>query len=268
MMLRVPLRRRQLGLLLGATVLVGARAATAEDEIWPYLREELFGAREIRDGAGLIALEAPERAHDAAVVPVAVTALAPDRPIRTLHLIVDKNPAPVAAVFHLPPDGVTGSLATRVRVNEYTTVRAIAETGDGALWMVERFVKASGGCSAPATKDMAVAEARLGKMKLKGGEGLVAGAPLPLEILVSHPQYTGMQIDQLSRNWIPPDHLRKIVVRWNERPVLEVDADISLSEDPALGFTLVPDGPGTLSVTADDIKGRHFAQSWTLGAGS
>lgn len=264
----VPMPRRRLGLLLGAAVLAGGRAAPAEDAIWPYLREELFGTRAIRDGAGVIALEAPERAHDAAVVPVAVTALAPAQPIRTLHLIVDNNPAPVAAVFHLPPEGLTGSLATRLRVNEYTTVRAIAETADGALWMVERFVKASGGCSAPATKDMAVAEARLGKMKLKGGEGLIAGQPLPLELLVSHPQYTGMQIDQLSRNWIPPDHLRKIVVRWNNRPLLEVDADISLSEDPAFGFTLVPDGPGTLSVTADDIKGRHFAQSWTLGAGS
>lgn len=268
----ITLRRRQLALLLAAGGLLGTRAGhAAEIEPWDVLREELFGDRPIADGDGVVALEAPVRAYDAAVVPVSITALIPqtaERHIRTVHLIIDRNPAPLAAVFRLQPEGGSASLATRVRVNEYTTVRAIAETSDGALWMAQRFVKAAGGCSAPATKDMLAAEARLGKMKLKQLTPFAVGEPMQLELLVSHPQYTGMQIDQLSRNWIPPDHLRTIAVRWQGRPLLEVEADISLSEDPAIAFALVPDGPGELAVAVDDIKGRHFEQSWSLGAGS
>lgn len=265
--------RRDLGLLIaGCSLGLAARAARAGDDPldpgpWPDIREALFAGRTIGDGRAMLALEAPVRAYDAAVVPIAVRQVPAAPGIRTVHLIVDRNPAPVAAVFHLQP-GVRADLSARLRVNEYTPVRAIAETTDGRLWMVERFVKAAGGCSAPATKDKAAALARLGRMKLRPQGTLAAGMPLPLELLISHPQYTGMQIDQVSRNWIPPDHLTRIAVRWNGLPLLDIDADISLSEDPALGFTLVPDGSGTLSVTADDTEGRHFEQSWPLQPGT
>jgi sulfur-oxidizing protein SoxY len=263
--------RRDLGLLIaGGSLGLAAGAAVAGDAVepgpWADIREALFAGRPIEDGRDVLALEAPVRAYDAAVVPIAVRQLGPGSGIRTVHLIVDRNPAPVAVVFHLPPGG-RADLSARLRVNEYTPVRAIAETTDGRLWMVERFVKAAGGCSAPATKDKAAAMARLGRMKLKPQGTLAAGTPLPVELLISHPQYTGMQIDQVSRNWIPPDHLTRIAVQWNDRRLLDIDADISLSEDPALGFTLLPDGPGTLSVAADDSEGRHFEQSWPLQPG-
>jgi sulfur-oxidizing protein SoxY len=263
------LSRRDLGLLIaGSAFGLAATAARAGDEgPWADIREALFAGRTIEDGSALLALDAPVRAYDAAVVPIAIRALQPELAIRTVHLIVDRNPAPVAAVFHLQPGG-RADLSARLRVNEYTPVRAIVETADGRLLMVERLVKAAGGCSAPATKDKAAALARLGRMKLKPQGGLAAGEPMPIELLISHPQYTGMQIDQVSRNWIPPDHLTRIAVRWNDRPLLDIEADISLSEDPALGFTLLPEGAGTLSVAAEDSEGRHFEQSWPLGQGS
>ena len=43
-------------------------------------------------------------------------------------------------------------ISTRVRVNNYTDVHAVAELSDGKLYMTKTYVKASGGCSAPATK--------------------------------------------------------------------------------------------------------------------
>ena len=54
-----------------------------------------------------------------------------------------------------------------MRIDEYTFVRAIAETNDGQLYMATRFVKASGGCSAPPGKDAQEALATLGKMRLR-----------------------------------------------------------------------------------------------------
>lgn len=263
-------RRRLLVTAIGLPVATFALPARAQSQ-WEVLREVLFENRPVFDGTGLIELEAPSRAHDAALVEVAVRALVPQTPeryVRAIHLLIDRNPAPRAAVFKLSPATGSASITTRIRVNEYTPVRAVAETNDGALFMVERFVKASGGCSAPASKDKEAAYARLGKMKLIEPARFVAGDPNELRLLISHPQYSGMQIDQLTRNWIPADHLETVRILWNGELLVEIEADISLSEDPLVGFHLRPDGPGELRVEAADIKGRRFVQSWQLGAGS
>lgn len=263
--------RRQVAALLGGALLAHRPARAEAAGAWGDIRPWLFEDRPIEDGSGLLTLEAPKRAADAAVVPIAIRALQslpPERAIRSIHLIIDDNPAPLAAVFKLGPALGSVDLSARVRVNTYTNVRAVAETADGRLWMVERFVKASGGCSAPSMKDAEQAMARIGKMKVKILAAAAPGATPAVELLVSHPQYTGMQIDQLTRHWIPPDHLSTIAIRWNGQPVLDVEVDIALSEDPALGFTLAAPGSGTLAVSVDDIKDRHFEQSWEIAPGT
>lgn len=254
-----------------ATVTASAAPARAADDLWPAIREAVFPGRELRDGAGVIALEAPARAEDAAVVPMTVRALIPQRPdryIRSVRLIIDHNPAPVAGVFRLFPESGAATIATRVRVNEYTNVHAVAETSDGALYVVERFVKAAGGCSAPAAKDKEAAMARLGRMQLKPMTPWAPGEPNRVQLLVSHPNYTGLQIDQLSRNWIPPDYVRSVKVRYGDAPVLEAETDISIAEDPAIGFSFVPTRPAAMTVEVEDSSGRRFAQSWPVGPAS
>jgi sulfur-oxidizing protein SoxY len=260
-----------LAAVLLAVAAVAPTARAAEDDPWPSIREALFEGRELKDGSGLIALEAPARAHDAAVVPVTVRALAPQAPgrhIRAIHLIIDQNPAPVAGVFRLSPESGDATISTRVRVNAYTNVHAVAETSDGELHVVERFVKAAGGCSAPALKDKELAMARLGRMQLKPTTPFAPGVPNGVQLLVSHPNYTGMQIDQLSRNWIPPDYVRSIKVSYGGKPVLEVEGDISLSEDPAVSFSFVPAEPAPMTVLVEDSEGRRFEKSWPMGPAS
>ena len=196
-----------------------APAVRPADESWLAIREALFEGRELKDGSAIIALEAPKRAQDAAVVPVTVKALMPQTPeryIKTVHLIVDENPAPVAGVFHLFPESGSATIGTRIRVNEYTNLHAVAETSDGQLYVVERFVKAAGGCSAPGLKDKEVAMARLGKMQLKPMTQFAPGEVNEAQLLISHPNYTGMQIDQLSRLWIPPDYVRSVKVSFGD----------------------------------------------------
>jgi len=265
------LRTRTRACALGIALSLAAPAPiAAADDPWPELRELLFAGRAIQDGAGVIALAAPERAHDAAVVPLTIAAemaQTPERYIRTVHLLIDRNPAPIAAVFHLTPDNGVATIATRVRVNEYTNVRAIAETSDGALYMASRFVKASGGCSAPALKDHEQAMARLGKMKLNHPP-FRFNEPNQVQLLISHPNYSGLQIDQLSRNWIPPDYVQTIEVSYGDRPILAVDGDISLSENPSLHFSFVPDQPGELEVEVRDSEDRTFTGSWPVGPGA
>jgi sulfur-oxidizing protein SoxY len=262
------LMRALLGAAAAAMFLAGDGPAVAEEGSWPTIREALFAGRELKDGTGLIEIEAPKRAQDAGTVPVTVKALQPqsdDRWIQTVHLIVDENPAPVAGVFRFFPETGDATIATRIRVDQYTNLHAVAETSDGELYMVERFIKAAGGCSAPGMADKATVMARLGKMKLKPMTTFAPGELQQAQLLISHPNYTGMQMDQLTRYWIPPDYVRFVKVRVGDTPVLEVEGDIALSEDPSFTFSFRSDTPAPMVVTVEDSEGRKFEQTWPIG---
>jgi sulfur-oxidizing protein SoxY len=255
-----------LGLALAASL--GPAAADEPHEAWGDIREMLFADREIRDGTGVIHLAAPQRAHDAAIVPIEIVAEIPQRPeryIRTVHLVIDQNPAPVAGVFHLTPESGRATIATRVRIDAYTNVRAIAETSDGQLYMASRFVKASGGCSAPALKNHEQAIARLGQMKIRALTPFQPGSPNEVQLLIGHPNYSGMQMDPLSRHWIPPHYVREIHVSYDDRPIMRVDGDISLSENPSIHFSFVPQAPGELSVRVVDSEEQEFTARMAVG---
>ena len=75
-------------------------------------------------------------------------------------LVIDENPAPLAATITFGAAMHPLDFETRIRVNQYSNVRVLADTATGT-YMNGRFVKASGGCSAPATKDPAQALATM-----------------------------------------------------------------------------------------------------------
>ena len=101
----------------------------------------------MNDGAGLIAIEMPYRAEDAAIVPVTLRATLPPgdtRRVLAITLVIDQNPAPMAARFELGPDSSVSEISTRVRVNNYTDVHAVAELSDGQLYMTKTYVRRPG----------------------------------------------------------------------------------------------------------------------------
>lgn len=244
--------------------------ANAEQARWQALREQFFPGREIADGASIIELDTPYRANDAAIVPISMRATFPQsesRFVKTITLIIDMNPAPMAGRFHFTPASGLASIDTRVRVNAYTQVRAVAETNDGQLYMTHRFVKASGGCSAPAGKDQDASLARLGKMKLRQSPAPVFGEPNQAQLLISHPNNTGMQMDQVTRHYVPAHFIKNINVSFRGEPVLQVESDISLSEDPSIRFYYVPGEPGEMKVDVTDSQGGMFSNRWPVKGG-
>ncbi len=241
------------------------QSSPAVDAVWENsLRPHYFQARPIIESDEIIELDAPPRAEDAALVPLRIKAHIPqtsERYIKTIFLLIDKNPGPLAGRFHFTPQSGRADLALRVRVNEYTPIRAIAETNDGKLYMTRRFVKASGGCSAPAGSDLAAAMARLGKMKLKVRGDEMPGAPHALQLGISHPNLTGMQMDQLTRMYTPAHFIERLSVTFNGTPVFSAETDISVSENPNFRFYFVPSEAGTLVAEVADNKGMKFSHS-------
>lgn len=237
-------------------------AATAEQELWAGLKQTYFGDREIRENADdLLVLEAPTRAEDAAIVPISVKSLQPqtaDRYIKNIHIIIDKNPMPYSANFHLSPALGDVDIATRVRIDQYTDMRAIAELNDGSLHMVSRFVKASGGCSAPAGKDMEAAMARLGKMQIRMRDANI-GETTQAQVVVSHPNNSGLQFDQKTRGYIPPHYVKEMMIEFAGENLITLEAGISISEDPSVRFNFTPQKHGVLKAVVNDSKEMSYS---------
>ncbi len=246
----------------------GGALSEAGSGAWEDIRGQLYGDdREILDGTGVISLDAPDRALDAATVPITIAAgidQTADRYIKAVTLVIDENPAPVVGTFRLYPDNGIASLSTRVRVNAYTNIRVIAETNDGALYMAKRFVKASGGCSAPAVKNNEEALARLGKMKLKQIGTWRPGEVQEAQFMVSHPNYSGLQTDPVTLLWVPARYVRTIDLSLGDKPILRFEGDISLSENPSIRFFVKPEGEAELKARVVDSDDTVFEQSWPI----
>jgi sulfur-oxidizing protein SoxY len=237
-------------------------------ERWRDLRNALFGDRPIEPAGGAMELVAPDRALDAAAVPVSLT-LAPAlvAQVRSILVVVDENPSPLAATFRAGPAGDLRVLSMRLRVDAYTNLHAVAETADGRLLEAVRFVKAAGGCSAPLGGDLRAARARMGRMRMAMPEGPPApDRPVPVQVALSHPNTSGLQMDQLTRLSIPAEFLRELRVGYRGAEVLSLEADISIAENPAFGFMLAGEPGGELRVEALDSRDRRFEAAWTLGA--
>jgi len=267
----MPGRRFQLlciASLLGA--MLGAHVAPAAYDPWPGLVQDIFNNRPMNDGADVIAIEMPYRAEDAAIVPVTLRTRLPlgdSRRVLSITLVIDQNPAPMAAKFEIGPDANVTEISTRVRVNNYTDVHAVAELSDGQLYVSKTYVKASGGCSAPATKNAEEAKSRLGQMRYRQfarpDQGPTSGAR-EAQVMIGHPSHSGLQMDQVTQLYVPAFFVNQLRLWQDDSLVLAMEGGISISEDPNIRFTYVSNGAKRFRAEARDTEGHVFQKEWKI----
>jgi sulfur-oxidizing protein SoxY len=239
----------------------------APNDPWPELAASLFPGRPLADGSGLIAIDVPARAEDAALVPLTVRATLPagdSRRVKSFTVVIDENPAPLAATFSIGANAVVPSVSTRVRVNSYTNVHAVAELTDGKLYVVKTYVKASGGCSAPAVKS--ADKAGIGQMRFRqfGKPADAASNLREAQIMVRHPNNSGLQMDQVTRLYLPAYFVQSVRIFQGEELLLALDGSISISEDPNIRFSYLPTDARTFRVEAVDTDNRVFRAEWPV----
>ena len=230
---------------------------------WEALRGKLFGSRRIETSAeaSQVRISAPLRAAYGASVPVTIVSKQPQtaaRWVKRLYVLVDKNPSPVAAVISLTQALGQADFETRLRVDEYSHVRVVAEMSDGALHMDSRYVKTSGGCSAPPNRETLHL---IGKTVFKLPNGVRPNAPTLADVTVIHPNDTGFELNQQTVMFIPSHFVRSIKVSYADQSLFDAELDFSLSENPTLRFYFVPRGAGMLKAEVDDSKEAHFTGS-------
>jgi sulfur-oxidizing protein SoxY len=263
MYIRIPVSWVMLGIAL-----VGVSPAFAADtqspvDVWQsLLRPKYFPEREIIEDDAVIVLKTPYRSEDAAFTPVTITARFPQTPeryIQRIHVIVDNNPEPLAGTFDMTPALGRADLALRLRIDNYTNVRAIAVLNTGEHHMVVNFVKAQGGCSAPLGSDFAKAMERIGTMNFRTVGERNPDNTLVGQLMLSHPNVTGMQKDQKTQLIRPAHYVKTIRLYYNEQLIMTAETGISISEDPSFRFFFRPDEAGEFRADVVDSKGMEWS---------
>lgn len=254
------------GLIVAALLLASPVAAQDNplqpSPTWEDLRETVLGLDgEVALDVAVLDMQAPVRAHEAAVVPIRLTQPAGAPAIDDLTLVIDENPAPVAAEYSFGPALMPLDFEFRVRVDSYSDVRAIASGAGGTLVMAGRYVKASGGCSAPAGKDMAAVAQTMGQMRWKSEpqDGRQIGT-----LMIRHPNFSGLQRDQVTLLNIPAHFIDRLDVRQGDELLFSMEAGISISEDPVFRFAYKPNGQ-PIRVKAEDTEGNVWDQAFSAG---
>ncbi len=253
----------------GAAACLAADARSPVDVWQTLLKPRYFPDTEIVEGDSVIELKTPYRSEDAAFTPVTVKARfaqTPERYIQKIYLIADGNPEPLAGTFEMTPDMGRADLALRIRIDNYTNVRAIAVLNTGEHHMAVNFVKAQGGCSAPLGSDFNKAMERIGTMNFRtvgkrNEDDTVVG-----QLMLSHPNVTGMQKDQKTQLIRPAHYVKEIRLFFNERLIMTAHTGISISEDPSFRFFFRPDQAGEFRAEVVDSKGMTWRHAFKVDA--
>lgn len=248
--------------------------ALAQDQspvdVWQkFLKPKYFADTKIIDDHAVIELTTPYRAEDAAFTPVSIKAQFPQsvqRFIEKIYVIIDNNPDPLAGIFTMTPAMGRADLALRVRINDYTNVRALAVLNNGEVHMVSNFVKAQGGCSAPLGSDFKTAMDRMGTMHFRTLGAVNKDDTLVGQLMFSHPNVTGMQKDQKTQLVRPAHYVKEVKVYLDDTLLLQAETGISISEDPSFRFFFKPHGNGEIKADITDSKGKSWTHRFKVGS--
>lgn len=141
-----------------------------------------------------------------------------------------------------------------VRIDRFTSVRAIAETADGGLEMRSGWVKASGGCSAPPG---ASGEGTLGEIRVR-----TSADAKSVQVGIRHPNASGFQMDPRTGDLIPAHFIAHLRVSAGGSALIDAETGISLSENPTLRITSDKPLPQPITIDALDSQTKaHYSAS-------
>ena len=183
-----------------------------------WLKKDLYGSKKIVQTKDII-IESPYRAIDSGNVPIVITTKSKD--LIKFTLIIDENPTPCCATFEFV--GLLPYIETNIRVNAYTHLTVVAEDIDGNLYVNRKFIKAAGGCSATPIVDSDVPKNKIDIIddKLHFDKK---------KIQFNHPNYSGLQFNQLTRTEIPADYIDSVVVKTS-KGIFSYDGTIGISQN-------------------------------------
>jgi sulfur-oxidizing protein SoxY len=218
-------------------------AAMADDPLqspqWTDIRDRYLGADKVVFDPR-VAVSGPKIAEDSMNVPVSVK-ISGLVDVRRVLVVADLNP--IVKVLEFSSKGALPSLHFRMKLQQGSPVRAMAQTGDGVWHVGGIWIDASGGgCTAPSVGRSAAGWTEtLGQVQSRVWQNETQSR---VKLNIMHPMDTGLApgipafyIERLSlqdaagREWMTLDTFEPV----SENPVFSFD----FSGPPPAGLTLV-----------------------------
>lgn len=227
------------GFLLACLLAVGLATtgyAELSEQNWPLIKEAFFSQRTINH-TDLMQMTAPLGAENAGQVPITlkVQNQANDS-IKRIYILIDANPVPLAATYQFPHFFNQLTLATRVRLDNDSTIRAIAETQSGALLMTSVRVNAGGGCAGTVSEDEAIVRASAGAIKFQLNPPYKLHEIASATLQIKHPMYTGLQTDATTKQAKPAFFVKNSDIQFDGVSVMQILFGVGTAENPYVKF--------------------------------
>ena len=103
-------------------------------------------------------------------------------------------------------------------------------------------------------------------MRIRVEDANASGKPVLAQLMISHPNDSGLAMDQVTRTYAQPHFVRQVDVSYAGKPVMRADVDFSISENPNFRFYFVPGGGGDLEAKVVDNQDLAFATTMRLDA--
>lgn len=234
-------------------ILAGFASAAASDDplqspSWPDLRQRYLGADKVVFDPRVV-VSGPAVAEDSMNVPVGVKIQGlPD--VKRVMVIADLNP--IIKVLEFSPQGAAPSLHFRMKLQQGSPIRAMAQTADGVWHVGGIWIDAAGGgCTAPSVGRSAPNwSATLGQVQAKiwPGEGQSR-----IKLSIMHPMDTGLAPG------IPAFYIERLSLQDNAgREWMMIDTFEPVSENPVFSFDFPGTPPSGLTLVGRDNNGNRI----------
>ena len=206
--------------LVGSLILTFWLASSVYSNSWDnYIKKEVVGDRTVWYDNSIL-IQAPYRALDPAGVEISIYDRGPGISEYTkLTLVIDENPTPCCATFEFWE--MVPHIMTNIRVNAYTDLRVISENEFDELRYNKQYIKAAGGCSA---LPVLTSDKPFGTINLLQTNGWT-------KIKIWHPNFSGMQFNQLTRSEIPAEYIDNVKMWVDDNLVWEYNGTIGIAQD-------------------------------------
>lgn len=221
---------------------------------WNTIQEVFFKGRNVNHTNQKILIHSPIQAEDASLIPFAFKVNLSPNTIRKVYIFADANPILLTATF-TPAAAQQIEAATRIRLENNSLVRVIAENMDGELWMSSAVIKTpGGGCAGGGYSDEAQLRASAGeiKFKLKATE---------LALNIRHPMRTGFERTPqgyYAKAW----HLNYLQLRAADYEIMSIDIGPGISANPYFLLN-VPLTHQDVMLTVKDNEGKVYEKRLT-----
>lgn len=238
-----------LALLCGMTAAV---AAPGDDPLhspqWTDLKAQFLGAaRVVFDER--VKVSGPQVAEDSMNVPVGVRIEGlPD--VTRVMVIADLNP--IVKVLEFQPRGALPVLHFRMKLQQGSPIRAMAQTADGTWHVGGIWIDAAGGgCTAPSVgRSAANWTETLGQVQARIWPGEQQSR---IKLNIMHPMDTGLAPG------IPAFYIERLSLRdGSGREWMTLDTFEPVSENPVFSFDFPGAPPGGLTLVGRDNNGNRI----------